>query len=598
MSRFRVPPFVVALAVAAFLVAGLVPRANAVDPADPSDVAIVLDFSSSILRDKANRSRFAATLDNMAARVDQISADLVAGDSTVSLIQFAARAIDVRGCVDLKLKGDAKAVGQFADCLRSVATTYRKGGSAALIARIGIDTNYVAAMEQAAKHLPADSIRPSMILFTDGKHDVAGVPLSRVKATRDRLFGGRQRFALLPVGMGLQPNERGALEAGLVDLKMIKDIPPCVTGETFDWPNVVFATPTEAGNAVGVALQDVTCTFTVAPPPSTRPSPTPAPATVSDVSAIPGDAKVTLTWSPVRGPIDVTDYRARCRAPGGEWVESSEGVSLSTSATISGLTNGTGYQCEVAAVGKGDPAWASAGTVTPFGRPAPPGKPSVNALDGGVRIRLPQSTAAEIDEYRFECSGDGDGSPTATLVPTNVAEIGGLRNGQTYSCRAFAGNPSGFSDASPVSDAFRPCGSPLECNPLLQPILALLGLILLLGVFATVWVLLRGRTDEYVVAVVDVIHSANLGHGSKLGIKFQRTSAYGSVIGIVPDRSSEADVQIRYQGKGRFVVRDRGNKIKAMAGESVVVKDDRGVPHQIVLRAFDTPTAAAARSRA
>ena len=95
-------------------------------------------------------------------------------------------------------------------------------------------------MEQAAKHLPADSVRPAMILFSDGKHDVKGVPVSQVGPARDRLFGSRSPFALLPVGMGLAAKDRAALEAGLNGLRIIRDMPACVSGATFDWPRIVF----------------------------------------------------------------------------------------------------------------------------------------------------------------------------------------------------------------------------------------------------------------------------------------------------------------------------------------------------------------------
>ena len=44
-------------------------------------------------------------------------------------------------------------VTKFANCLRSVAAAYRKGLTSALTKKIGVDTNYVAAMELAAKHL-------------------------------------------------------------------------------------------------------------------------------------------------------------------------------------------------------------------------------------------------------------------------------------------------------------------------------------------------------------------------------------------------------------------------------------------------------------
>ena len=228
---------------------------------DKSDVVLVLDFSASILKDSATRNRFGAALERIADRVDATSADLVAGDATVSIVQFAAKAIDYKGCTDLRLLDSPETVVRFSDCLRAVAGAYRKGLDPALTKSIGIDTNYVAAMQQAAKHLPADSVRPVMILFTDGKHDVKGVPLSQVQVVRDRLFGKRTPFALLPVGLGLAAKDRAALEAGLNRLKIIRDMPACVSGTTFEWPQVGFQGPDQAGNAVAVALQDATCTL-------------------------------------------------------------------------------------------------------------------------------------------------------------------------------------------------------------------------------------------------------------------------------------------------------------------------------------------------
>ena len=123
-----------------------------------------------------------------------------------------------------------------------------------LTRQIGVDTNYVAAMERAAVHLPADAVRPTLVLFTDGKHDVAGVPVSEVQPARDRLFGSRSPFALLPVGMGIAAADRAALSAGLERLRITKDMPACVDGATFDWPQVVFESADEAGAAVAVAL--------------------------------------------------------------------------------------------------------------------------------------------------------------------------------------------------------------------------------------------------------------------------------------------------------------------------------------------------------
>ena len=46
------------------------------------------------------------------------------------------------------------AVAQVRRLPAILAAAYRKGLDPALTKKIGIDTNYVAAMEQAAKHLP------------------------------------------------------------------------------------------------------------------------------------------------------------------------------------------------------------------------------------------------------------------------------------------------------------------------------------------------------------------------------------------------------------------------------------------------------------
>src|SRR5260370_19880883 len=105
-------------------------------------------------------------------------------------------------------------------------------------------------MERAARHLPVDAVRPALILLTDGKHDGQGVPISQVGPTRDRLFGSRSPFALLPVGMGLIPTERAALERGLLNLRIIRDMPACISGAQFAWPRVVFESADDAGNAV------------------------------------------------------------------------------------------------------------------------------------------------------------------------------------------------------------------------------------------------------------------------------------------------------------------------------------------------------------
>jgi hypothetical protein len=490
---------------------------------DPSDVVLVLDFSASILGEPADRNRFAAALERIADRVEETSADLAAGDVTITFVQFAARAAVYEGCADLKLLANPQAVARFARCLRLVANAYRKGLQPALTRRIGIDTNYVAAMEAAARHLPADAVRPALILFTDGRHDVRGVPASQVPLARDRLFGNRSPFALLPVGMGLDPAQRDALESGLVGLRIVRDMPPCVSGETFDWPEVVFDSADKAGNAVAVALQNATCTFTVEP----TPTPVPLPGAVQDIRLTARDGAIVLTWSPpVTTSPPIVGYRARCHAGDGEWIEAKEAVSLNTTATVEGLTNGTEYRCEVAALGAAsNGTWTAATTaVTPMA-PAPP-----------------------------------------TAEPSAVPE------------------------------AIPPCGSLLECTPLLQPVLSILVAVALGGgLLALFLVFYRGRSRGYVLAVVDGIHSANLGQGSRLGIRFVRDLDTKRVTGIVAD-GSKPDIRIRRLRGGRFEVIDRVGRRVTPSGETVPVVAAGG-RHALELQAFATNPASAMSTR-
>ena len=593
---------VVAIVIGVLLSGGaLVPNARAVTAPDRSSVVLVLDFSASILQDAANRARFGAALERIAARVDETSSDLVAGDATVTIIQFAAKAVDYAGCTDLKLLGDPQAVARFADCLRSVASAYRKGLDPALTRKIGIDTNYVAAMEQAARHLPADAVRPTLILFTDGKHDVKGVPVSQVQVVRDRLFGTRSPIALLPVGMGLQPSERGALEAGLLRLRIIQAMPACISGAVFDWPQVVFQTADEAGNAVAVALQDATCTFTVAPVPTPAPTPPPTIGAIQGIRLTAGEGRIEVAWgAPAAGSVPTVDYRIRCRAGDGSPIESKEGVSLDRTAVVEGLTDGTAYTCEVAAVGPGSslgPWTAASATATPVGRPAAPGKPSVQALNQAVQIAVAPQDPVQVSGFHYECSGDkGATWPSqadAASAGDPTAQMGSLTNGTEYVCRAFALNAIGRSDASPVSDAVRPCGTALECTPVLAPVLGVLGIVLVGGLIMVLAALARSRRRGYVLAIVDVVHTANLGYGSKLGIGFVRDPGSRQVTGVVADRSPTADIRVRHRGGGRFVVTDRHGRHVATDGERVMAVDSVGARHEVVLRAFNTKAASA-----
>lgn len=85
-----------------------------------------------------------------------------------------------------------------------------------------------------------------------------------------------------------------------------------------------------------------------------------------------GNEEVSLTWTAPTGGSTVTDYIVQYSSDAGSTFETfSDGVSTATSATVTGLTNGTGYIFRIIAVnalGEG-PAGSASGTVTPTSDP-------------------------------------------------------------------------------------------------------------------------------------------------------------------------------------------------------------------------------------
>ena len=594
-GRIRRATFAIAtsIAVAASVASGLASTALAAAP-DKAEVVLVLDFSSSILDDATTRNQFGAALDRIADRVDETARDLIGGDTTISIVEFGAKAADVPNCSEIKTLGSPFAVTRLSNCLRTVADEYKKGGDAALTKSIGRDTNYVAAMQAADKHLPDGATRPTMILFTDGKHDAPGVPVSQVQPTRDSLFGSRKPFALLPVGMGLKAAERPTLEAGLTKLKTINDMPACSSGATMQWPAVVFATPDDAGNAVAVALQDATCTFTAAGPVASQ-----GPQNVvTDIRLEARDRSAQVAWVPPTTSANdqIVNYRIQCTAAdGGDPVTKTQEPTPDNSTTVEGLTNGTAYSCEVAAdTAKKQGDWTKADTtVTPAPVPAAPSKPKVTAGDRAINVETKLGDGAAADSLSYACMPVG-ASPSASPAIADVqvadgtkATVGGLKNGTAYVCTATAANGSGIGAASPASDAVTPCDGFLDCNNLMLPVVAGLAGVIALALLIGFIVLARNRTGSYVVAVVDTVHSANLGGGSELGLALIGGPYARQLEGIASAKGKKADVKIHKLRGDRFRVTDKRGSQEVHSGEAIVVESRNGVRHELVLRGFE-----------
>jgi len=361
---------------------------------DPSDVVLVFDVSDSILEsDDGTNVEFATALDDIADRVATISDDLTAGNATVSFVAFARRAIAYpSGCQRIVLHDDLAAVSRFEDCLRKVAADYRAGPRAPVKQHLNTaGTDHVAALDLAASFLPDTSTRSAVVFFTDGQNDPPGTNRDHenVVAKVTPAYAGKTPLAILPVGLGAGA---GAFESELQAIynAFFRDMQPCEGRASFSWPEVVFPSGDEAGAAVALALQEVTCSFTVAPttPPPATPTPPPPDAPIG-VQVLAGNESLTIQWLPPSAGL-VVDYVAHCRpTTGGDWIESTEGVSTTTETTIAGLQPGIAYDCEVAAsdgVSTGPFAAAPASTVV-LGIPGAPGQPRAEPLDAAARLR-------------------------------------------------------------------------------------------------------------------------------------------------------------------------------------------------------------------
>ena len=198
-------------------------------------------------------------------------------------------------------------------------------------------------------------------------------------------------------------------------------------------------------------------------------TPRTVPNTPSAPTATRGDTQVSLSWTaPANNGSAITDYLIQHSTDSVNWTTFADGTSASTTATVTGLINGTSYVFRIAATNAvGTTAYSSASTpaVTPAGVPATPSAPTPTAGNASVSLSwtAPSANGSAITDYKVYYATSAGGTYTLFADGTSTgttATVTGLTNGTAYYFKIAAVNAVGDSALSAASTASTPVAPP------------------------------------------------------------------------------------------------------------------------------------------
>jgi titin len=175
-----------------------------------------------------------------------------------------------------------------------------------------------------------------------------------------------------------------------------------------------------------------------------------------NLTGIAGDGRVTLSWTAPESA-DITDYQVEYKTSTTDtWSVFNDGVSVNTTAVVTGLTNGTSYDFRVAGIDTaGLGIFSAAITLTPSNvdnsTPGAPTNLTGTAGDGRVSLTWTASVGATIVDYQvsYKINNQTTWSVFDDGVSTNTTTtVTGLTNGTSYDFRVAGINTNGLGAVS------------------------------------------------------------------------------------------------------------------------------------------------------
>ncbi|HTV73857.1 MAG TPA: fibronectin type III domain-containing protein [Candidatus Acidoferrales bacterium] len=243
-------------------------------------------------------------------------------------------------------------------------------------------------------------------------------------------FGTNAAYVVAPgTAPGVPPAQSGVTSS-----------PLSITGLT-DGTEYYFTVAAVNASGVGTESAEVSAT------PQTA---TTAPAAPTGVTATAGDTSVTLSWTAATSAASYNVYQGTSH--GGEGATPVQSGIIATSATITGLTNGTTYYFTIAAVNTiGAGAQSAEVSATPE-LPAVPAVPTgVAATPGSAQVTLTwmaSAGATSYDVYQGTTPGGEGASPVQSGIAGTSTVVDALANGTEYYFTVTAVNAGGASAAS------------------------------------------------------------------------------------------------------------------------------------------------------